>query len=205
MMCASCDMTLSNSCLATGACGCGTNAECVSGQHCVAGNCVCDATTCASGCCAADGGCHNGELTACGSGGGACTDCTGEGNACANGICYCETHALSVITYGASCNYTPGATTPNNSSCQPSACGQFSTCGGCAMCNGETGSCDQRSDGCWGGSGVTPIKPSHCGCGFATPDAGPCPVGSLCQHCMIASTCTSICNDGGVTCVPCNR
>src|SRR5207237_3737253 len=40
-----------------GACKCGINAPCAGGQRCLGGLCVCDATSCGTGCCDGGGNC----------------------------------------------------------------------------------------------------------------------------------------------------
>lgn len=71
-------------------CGaCGTS--CGTGQRCSAGTCVCDSTSCSSGCC-------NGKTcvatavqtsAVCGTAGSACSACTG-GTSCRGGLCGCS-------------------------------------------------------------------------------------------------------------------
>lgn len=75
--CSSCVGSLvADTCLATGSCGCGSSAACVTGQHCVAGGCVCDSTSCA-GCCNGKT-CETGTgKQTCGADGGVCAKCTG--------------------------------------------------------------------------------------------------------------------------------
>ncbi|MEZ4338152.1 MAG: hypothetical protein R3B82_16145 [Sandaracinaceae bacterium] len=50
-VCASCNPTPANGCAEDGSCVCGSNPACASGQRCSGGTCVCDATSCPSGCC----------------------------------------------------------------------------------------------------------------------------------------------------------
>jgi hypothetical protein len=73
-----------------GVCG-GGSPKCGGGQRCVGGACVCDATSCPTGCCDAQGQCQVGtEAGACGSIGGTCIDC-GTGGICEAGQCRCGT------------------------------------------------------------------------------------------------------------------
>jgi hypothetical protein len=61
---------------------------CPTGQDCVGGECVCDATSCPTGCCDANGVCQPGDTNAaCGYAGVACTACTPAGNNCESGEC----------------------------------------------------------------------------------------------------------------------
>lgn len=83
--CVSCDGAASDNCSSDGACRCGSGGPCGAGQKCVAGACVCDASTC-SGCC--DGNvCQPGtDKAACGTGGGSCQNCKGN-RSCVSGQC----------------------------------------------------------------------------------------------------------------------
>ena len=75
--CVSCGPPLTDRCLPTGTCGCGSSAACEAGQRCAGGVCVCDSTSC-GGCC--DGSrCVDGtRKQACGSDGGVCRFCQGS-------------------------------------------------------------------------------------------------------------------------------
>ncbi len=73
--CLACGAEADN-CSPFGACQCGIGPVCGSGQRCVSGACVCDPTSCPSGCCAGNT-CRRGDvMEACGRGGRACADCT---------------------------------------------------------------------------------------------------------------------------------
>jgi hypothetical protein len=84
--CMDCRTLLSDSCLANGNCGCGTNGPCNAGQHCVGGQCVCDGTGCAGGCCQGTNCYSMGGKQHCGNDGGTCKSCNGAMQ-CTNGTC----------------------------------------------------------------------------------------------------------------------
>ena len=67
-----------------GSCG-----ECISGQECVDGKCLCTAASCGQGCC--DGNqCRSGDSDdLCGGGGGDCADCESDFLACIDRTCKC--------------------------------------------------------------------------------------------------------------------
>lgn len=54
--CSTCGMG-ADTCTAGGQCECGNGPPCAVGQRCTGGSCVCDATSCAGGCCTATGAC----------------------------------------------------------------------------------------------------------------------------------------------------
>lgn len=60
---------------------------CADGQRCVNDVCVCDAVSCAAGCCDSSGTCHVGENAACGTAGGTCTNCLASNSLCEAGTC----------------------------------------------------------------------------------------------------------------------
>jgi hypothetical protein len=74
--CVTCDMALSDSCDSTGHCACGSTAQCAQGQRCSSGKCVCDAMSCASGCCSGTT-CTSPSPMACGLGA-ACVNCQAQ-------------------------------------------------------------------------------------------------------------------------------
>lgn len=66
--------------------GCGSGPACGAGQVCSNGTCVCDTTSCPTGCCQGNT-CEPGNTTsACGSGGGTCASCA-TGDSCSAGTC----------------------------------------------------------------------------------------------------------------------
>ena len=78
--------TTGDGCSATGACTCGGAKACGSGQECSGGKCVCDATSCPTGCCL-NNTCDPGDTTAaCGPAGGTCQVCA-TGDSCTNNKC----------------------------------------------------------------------------------------------------------------------
>ncbi len=90
--CRTCDAVKTDRCL-NGGCGCGPlGGECGAGQRCKAGQCVCDSTTCADGCCAGATCVKATSLGQCGQGGQACVACnTAFANTCVGGACRCGT------------------------------------------------------------------------------------------------------------------
>jgi hypothetical protein len=87
--------TATNNCEATVFCGpLGGACPQEPGQTCQAGQCVCDETSCPSGCCDDADLCHIDEDAACGTKGGECTACEGTGVTCGGGgqagVCGCS-------------------------------------------------------------------------------------------------------------------
>ena len=88
--CTTCDASLADRCSAFGDCQCGLGPPCSVGQRCAQGACVCDALSCAQGCC--DGLiCRPSSLLSCGTEGQSCVACDPlRADAClANGTCAC--------------------------------------------------------------------------------------------------------------------
>ena len=116
-------------------CGSCKNA-CVAGQRCQNGQCVCDGTSCASGCCQNET-CHVDDDAACGTNGGECAVCTLPetcGGGGSSGQCGC----------------TP-------TTCQTGQCGTISDgCGDTLDCGD---SCPEEDETCGGGG-----TPNVCGC-----------------------------------------
>ena len=155
---------------------------CASGQECnAAGSCVCDATSCASGCCSS-GSCVTTEIvSACGSSGVRpmavairrmlrCngTSCVCDATSCPNGCCdsnkQCQTSTNSNCgTGGAACK----------------TCGSGQECGSAGTCVCDAKSC---ANGCCNGSACVTYaneKNSQCGTGGATCAA--CSTGISCN------------------------
>ncbi|HAA56830.1 MAG TPA: hypothetical protein DCE42_18835 [Myxococcales bacterium] len=91
--CQACDAKLANVCT-NGQCQCGSGPSCKVGQRCNGSKCVCDSTSCPSGCC--DGTtCISTPIAAkCGTSGSACTTCDAtKADTCTNGNCRCGTSA----------------------------------------------------------------------------------------------------------------
>jgi hypothetical protein len=80
-----CDPLITDAC-DNGQCRCGTTGPCGAGQQCVAGKCVCNATSCATGCCFSNVCLPGTSEAACGTGGAACVKC-GNRDTCNSGIC----------------------------------------------------------------------------------------------------------------------
>lgn len=72
-------------CQVGGTCAC-SGGSCVSGQRCTGIVCVCDATSCPTGCCDGMRTCHRNVDGACGMNGGTCAPC-GIGTTCCQGTC----------------------------------------------------------------------------------------------------------------------
>jgi hypothetical protein len=116
--------------------GCGGSCgNCQQGQRCQNGQCVCDAQSCASGCCDAIAVCQPGTANqACGTGGNRCATC-GSGQGCINRTC--------AVCNAATC---PQGCCAANNTCQPG--NTFQNCGGpggerCAACS-NTQTCQNR-------------------------------------------------------------
>jgi hypothetical protein len=120
--CTACNPLLADGCKS--GCTCGTSHACVDGQHCLLGKCVCDATSCTTGCCAGET-CTPPSLTACGALGAACVTCDPlladhcttagcacgtlavggckPGQHCLNGACMCDAMSCRGCCYGDYC------------------------------------------------------------------------------------------------------
>jgi hypothetical protein len=146
-------------CLKNQVCG---NACCPSGSRCLTGGgkprCVCDATSCPSGCCQG-ATCQPGTTAqACGSGGAACQACTGGTSCCAGSCVNLQTNPDNCGACGHIC--PPGQPCVNGA-CQcaataPNFCASTNTC--LAACPAGTS-----------------FNPSTCQCEAA----GICPQGGL--------------------------
>lgn len=81
--------TAGDRCDANGGCSCGSFAACAPGQRCQGGTCVCDATSCPSGCCR-NNQCLEMIFPLCGSGGVTCVSCDSTlTDRCSNNQCIC--------------------------------------------------------------------------------------------------------------------
>jgi hypothetical protein len=150
-----------------GTCECGSGPACLPGQWCIddgggAYACVCNADSCATGCCTAflGGACHIGtEDEFCGENAGSCTNC-GPGNMCDSDTrtCTCQTSGEDVCT---GCCDTAGSglcehcESGTSDQCIASgcSCGGGGPCGGGACCFG--GSCRQENSPQPGTTAVT--------------------------------------------------
>jgi hypothetical protein len=192
-----------HSCVAGGACGCNTAADCSTFQACDTTTHKCTSTCSASqpcngGCCGSSGTCQGGSSkTACGDTGGACTDCSGNPagtNVCAftskGGTCGCQTSTDCPID-----NACDTKTHQCTTACTPAA-------GGALWCN--RGCCDPNTSQCAAGS-----APAACGdapAGFvmictscAGADEGPACVASRCG-CTGPADCPGRTCSGGKCC-----
>ena len=168
--------------------GCGS---CISGQRCSGSVCVCDGTSCPSGCCngAACEAYANQTALMCGTAGVTCGICTGSGATCQNGQCC----AAGLFLCGGTCiNQQTDS----------------SNCGGCGHacvlgqhCSGGTCVCDGTScpSGCCNG-GTTCESQSVSYCGTAGGTCATCTGGQTCQSgtCACPTNLPSWCNG---TCV----
>ena len=139
---------------------------CGSGLHCLAGQCICDATSCPNGCCDADE-CHVQSAAACGTGGGVCTPCVTPGQACAAGACCAS--AGSIATVSAPC--CAGLNQCANGVCRANCCTGV-TCTSDDACK-DPGVCDPLTGVC-----SMPTPKSN---GAPCDDGDPCLSGSTCQ------------------------
>ena len=128
--CLACDTVTTDRCT-SGACTCGAQLACKSGEICKAGKCSCDATC--DGCCDA-GGCEIRGTTTCGSSGATCLACDPmRSDACAaTGTCACGGAPACAI--GESC--TGGACL-----CGGTVCAIGLHCGAGASCVCDVSSC----------------------------------------------------------------
>ena len=84
--CMACNPIVADNCSPSGSCACGSGPACANGQHCAAGACVCDATSCANGCCAGSTCLLGVTAMACGANGSACVSCVPP-TSCTNQHC----------------------------------------------------------------------------------------------------------------------
>ena len=90
--CMTCDTTVANNC-GDGTCRCGNGPACSAGQRCFNSQCVCDATTCADGCCS-NGSCIRNQVSQCGTAGGTCAACDTRADNCGPSGCRCGLDAV---------------------------------------------------------------------------------------------------------------
>ncbi len=172
-LCHACDVTKADTCNSAtdGSCSCGANPPCNDGQHCVSGQCLCDQTSCGTGCCDAANVCQAGnDPNACGSAGNQCdTGC----NACADGVCDTCKSTCSGCCSGSTCHDSPSAAT------------------GCGVNGGKCGACDPG-----GADSCSPTGECECGNTGAQ-----CVAGQRCKNsqCVCDSTSCNVsgeCCDG---------
>ncbi len=166
----------SDSCSAAGQCQCGAGSSCRVGQRCSGSQCVCDATSCANGCCSSDGQC----LTAtqqnegqCGLGGLRCE------------VCNRPSAATCVDANTLSASLSPGL-------CAAGACTYKAVTAACA--NGcENNAC--KNDVCQGC--LTAPQPTCEGDKLLTYAApGQCQNGTNCYFAPMATNCQFGCANG---------
>jgi hypothetical protein len=180
--CRNCGMQ-SDSCSATGQCQCGTEPSCRVGQRCSGGRCVCDATSCANGCCSNEGQCllpaqqNEGQ---CGLGGLRCEGCNRP------------PAASCVDAKTLSASLSPGT-------CSAGACNYKAVTADCA--NGcENNAC--KNDMCQGC--LTAPAPKCEGDRLLSYSApGQCQNGATCVFAPTTTTCQFGCADGACKRNPC--
>jgi cysteine-rich repeat protein len=179
--CVACDPTHADTCT-NGTCLCGSGPACGTGQRCASGACVCDATSCPTGCCSGNT-CMAPSPTSCGTGGASCVACDpARADTCANGTCSCG----SGPACGTGQRCASGACICDATSC-PSSCCSGKTCitpspTSCGTGGASCVTCDPtRADICTNGT---------CSCGV-----GPaCAAGQACVN----GTCVVLCGNGAL-------
>ncbi len=193
-----------DTCNSSGQCACGSSVPCSTGQHCDGGQCLCDSSSCPSGCC-------NGTtcqlyagqtLTQCGTNGQACAACTANlADACGNGQCRCGSGAAC----GAGQRCASGQCVCDSASC-PSGCCTATAGGSCvaygSQMNGQCGTGGAVCAGC--GAGQRCNGSGQCVC-----DATTCPDG--CCTATVGGTCVAYgsqtsgqCGAAGALCSACS-
>ncbi len=185
-VCMSCGLTADH-CSDTGSCACGDQEACSVGQHCLAGVCKCDASSCPDGCCSPAGYCvkpSQQSAAQCGLGGDQCRACTRPG-------------PPSCSTTGDGIRDTP--TTPGT--CALGTCDYPVTEFVCQFgCDGDTNSC--VGDPCQGC--LTPPQPVCMGATLRTwSNRGTCDPESGCLYNHSDTQCTFGCTDGECNTNPC--
>ncbi len=169
-ICQSCATLATDTCNADGSCSCGPSPACRPGQHCVRGQCLCDAASCPTGCCSGTS-CAQPSVQQCGSNGSSCFACspTLANNCSSTGDCRCGSGPACrsgerCSTNGCVCDCPNGCCTSTNACIAPS----FPS--NCGLNGSSCVPCDvNRSDSCANG---------NCSCG-----GGPsCPVGYQCDN-----------------------
>lgn len=191
---------------------CGTGgalcSACVTGTTCNnAGECVCNAQSCPSGCCTAAGTCEDyasQSPTSCGTGGTSCAACAGSGS-CISGQCTCGGTSCAGCCSGSTCELYANE---NSNSCGAggAAC---STCPTGTECNSQGAcACNAQScpNGCCNASGqcVPYASQTFTSCGAGGASCGACGTGLDCSTatgtCVCdAARCPSGCCSGGPT------
>ena len=181
--CSPCDPLRANTCGSDGACKCGGTADCNSDQRCVdvgggTYKCVCNAASCATGCCTSyEGGVcitPGDGYTQCGTGGVVCDDCSvTAGNECdGSQVCACKT------TGGGSCTGCCDTGTGGNGLCHTSshdycginhvqcdACTVTENCSGSGVCTTITYALTVQKSGTGTGTVQSTDNLINCGSG----------------------------------------
>ncbi len=212
--CASCNIDRSDSC-ENGGCGCGPGAACGGGQRCVGGLCVCDATSCPTGCCQGNS-CSPRALVSCGAQGDSCVTCdSGKANVCSStGQCRCGLNPACAT--GQSCSgggiCTGGAcdaTTCPNGCCKGAVCtaASLANCGSggsaCSSCNPATSDACAAGGNCQCGSTPSCASGQRCVSGACVCDALSCPTG-CCAGLVCTGQSLGTCGAPGLACQTCN-
>ncbi len=181
--CVSCGVT-ADTCNSKGDCACGQNAACLPGQRCQQGQCLCDATSCATGCCTSNGLCVSGSdqnQSLCGSGGQQCAGCTAPPPAfCASPATRTAYASPGQCQLG-SCKYTPS---------------DMTCAGGCV-----DGNCiGDKCQGC-----LTPLPPECIGNILKTHTGPGACVMNACNYMSTEVTCAFGCSAGACLPDPCKN
>lgn len=206
---------------------CGGAPACATGQHCLSDTCVCDATSCPSGCCAGNVCVPGNAANACGSAGQACGTCPAEqtctagacsgcsqscNGCCAGSTCTSEVNAVACGPAGARCLACDAAVADScvNGAC---ACGVGPPCKGGEGCKNGKCSCDVSCTGCCDAGGCEARATQTCGADGASCTAcnltvsngcaadGSCACGSA-PACAAGETCSTsgVCQCNGAVC-----
>lgn len=208
--CVTCDAQRADTCAASGTCQCGAGAQCMAGQRCVSGACVCDSTSCSTGCCKANQ-CFEPALVSCGTNAAACVSCDNtRADSCSNGRCMCgSSYACSP---GQRCK--GGVCLCDSTSCSEGCCTNnlcsgpsFNFCGVngsiCALCDYVLA--DTCANGqCRCGSSPPCAIGQRCFEGTCVCDSISCQYG-CCQSNQCQSTSVSVCGLSGAACVACDE
>jgi len=206
--CVSCG-TGSDRCI-EGQCRCGEGAACGAGQRCQSGQCVCDSSSCPSGCC--DGSvCRLRALDSCGTGGHACLACDPKrANAClADGPCSCG--GGSACLPGQAC--VDRQCVCNAASCPDGCCDgnvcrprSLESCGvggeSCERCPVGADECSPAGE-CRCGAHAQCGEGQACVDGACVCNAASCPDG-CCESGVCRPASTATCGTAGAACVACD-
>ncbi|HEY3449805.1 MAG TPA: hypothetical protein VGK67_25850 [Myxococcales bacterium] len=202
---------VADGCAATGACTCGGGPACGSGQVCSGGACVCNATSCPTGCCSGTTCVPDGTaLSACGANGAQCQVCdTTLASVCSNGACRCGVFAACSI--GSAC--VSGVCQCNASTCTSGCCsGKVCTArtgAACGPLGGACIDCGRTADGCSASGACQCGSGPPCGAGLrCSGGACVCDATSGCAGCCSGNACVAgtdltACGSGSAACQVC--